>query len=381
MSIGVSHADRLGRVVEAIASNNTAGAEAHVAELFAAIGDQVAPESVGYYVFGAALARRLSPAVAEQANLYLSQFDVPQIRLFDLLATQVPQVALTTVIANRCIARALRGSSHATLIDVGIGTGRQITSLLTLLHDEGQLPERLTLIGIEPAEWCIAVAQQNVSELAAKLGVELDFHAFSSPIEHLDQQAWAALARLCPTRPVINGSFAFHHISDIDGRDVRDDVFLRLRSLDPVALVLSEPDVNHHEPDFSRRFTNSWRHFETTFRVIDGLPITQVDKDALKVNFFGREIADILGNPEGTRSERHETSASWLRRLRATGFEPELEVDLPASGLVIGVAARGDHATLEYRGESLVAVLASKAAKGPFDIEGALARAPRAVGE
>lgn len=89
------------------------------------------------------------------------------------------------------------------------------------------------------------------------------------PIEHLDQNDWAALARYCPTRPIINGSFAFHHISDIDGRDVRDDVFLHLRSR----------------------------------------------------------------NPEDIRSERHESAAT----------------------------ARVDHATLDYRGESLVAVLAGRA--------------------
>ena len=82
------------------------------------------PRAVGYYVFGAALARRLSKDAAEEANLYLNRFDVPQIHLFNLLAHEVPQVGLTTVIANRCIAGAIEGSAHPTVIDVGIGTAQ-----------------------------------------------------------------------------------------------------------------------------------------------------------------------------------------------------------------------------------------------------------------
>lgn len=373
---GRDHAQRLYRIVEAIIAQRCADAERCVAHLFDAIRDDEDPAAVTYSVFGAALARRLSPETAEQANLYLRRFEVPQIRLFNLLAHEVPQVGLTTIIANRCIAKALAEQSEHTIIDIGIGTGRQMTSLLHLMAAQGCLPRRVTMIGIEPSARSLAQAEDNVRSAARELGVELDFHPVCRSVERLDDEDWASLGELCRTRPAINGSFAFHHIADVDGRDVRNDVFLRLRTLNPLALVLSEPNVHHLEPDFGLRFANCWHHFRATFEVIDALPIKeQQDKDALKACFFGREIADILGTPEHMRSERHESSASWLRRLAETGFVPCLDVQLPPPGPVIRATARNGYATLDYDHEPLVAVLAAAPANDRFDALGALARA------
>lgn len=347
-------------VVELIAAGQPAKAAPLLPDLFAAIREDDDPAAVGDYVFGAALARRVCAETADEANLYLRRFEVPQIRLFNLLAHEVPQVGLTTTIANRAIAKALTGQRHATIIDVGIGTGRQITALLALMEDDGCLPERLTVIGIEPSDPSLQQAGAALREAARALGITLELHPVCTAVERLEPRDWARIADLCVTRPVINGSFSFHHIADVAGRDVRNDVLRRLRSLRPLALVLCEPDVHHLEPSFARRFASCWTHFRATFEVIDALPIPrQQDKDALKTAFFGREIADILGNPEGKRSERHESTASWLERLRATGFQPNLDVELPASGPVIEVTRRPGYATLDYLGTPLVAVLAA----------------------
>ncbi len=370
------HAARLRRIAHGIATGANREAERELGELLASVEHDGDPRAIGYCVFAAALARRLSRAAAEEANLYLNRFDVPQIHLFNLLANEVPQVGLTTIMANGCIARAIAGHPHPVVIDVGIGTGRQMTSLLELLRQSGQLPARLTLIGIEPSDWSLDLAEKNVRSAAVDLGIELSFHRFCNVAEGLTRDDWHRLGELCRTRPAINASFALHHVSDVGGRDVRDDVLLRLRSLNPAALVLSEPNVHHLERDFLLRFENCVHHFETTFSVIDALSISQTDKDALKVCFFGREIADILGNAEETRSERHESTTSWLGRLARTGYAPSLEIELPPSGPVIRVTRRDGYATLDSGEEPLVAVLCATPLDAPCDVGGALARAP-----
>jgi hypothetical protein len=362
----------LREVARAIAEGRTRAAEATLRRHLAEVERSPETRGVERYVFGAALARRLSAEAVEEANLYLKQFEVPQIQLFNLLADKVPQVSMTTAIANSCIARAIGEQLHPTVIDVGIGTGRQMVALLDSLCATGRLPKRMTVIGIEPSDFCLRLAEQNLREAAARLGVGLSFHAQRSAVEELTDEDWARLAALCKGRPAINASFALHHVGDVGGSDVRDEVLLRLRSLRPLALVLSEPDVDHLERRFLVRFDNCWRHFATTFVAIDRLTIPKCDQDALKVQFFGREIADILGSPDDTRSERHESASSWLRRLKRTGYEARMNVELPPSGPVIDVCNRGDRASLEFADEPLVAVLCAVPAWGvltpPFTV-------------
>jgi hypothetical protein len=363
-----SEAGPLREVARAIAEGRSADAEATLRQHLAVLERSGAGRAVERYVFAAALARRLSAEAVAEANLYLSHFEVPQIELFNLLADRVPQVAMTTEIANGCIAQAIAHQAHPTLIDVGIGTGRQIVGLLESLHARGQLPNQMRVIGIEPSQLCLGLAHDNLRQAAARLGVALSFHGLRNVAEGLTADDWAQLAALCTDHPAINASFALHHVADIDGRDVRDDVLLRLRSLHPAVLVLAEPDVHHLEHGFLARFDNCWRHFAITFAAIDQLEIPRSDQDALKVRFFGREIADILGNPEDMRSERHERASSWLARLERTGYRTRMNVALPPSGTVINVRNRGDRASLELGDEPLVAVFCAVPLQGSVPI-------------
>lgn len=370
------YADSLHGVAGAIARGATGDAERRLQELLADVERTKDPAALCYYVFGAALARRLSQTVADEANLYLSRFELPQIHLFNILAAEVPQVGLTTIIANRSIAHAIAEQPDPVVIDVGIGTGRQMTDLLALLHATDQLPTRMTLVGIEPSSWSLELAEKNVLTVASKLGVDLSFVGLCNVVERLAQNDWRRVAEICRGRPAINASFALHHVSDVEGRDARDDVLLRLRSLNPSLLVLAEPNVDHLEPDFMRRFENCFHHFSTTFRVVDRLPIGREHKDAIKVFFFGREITDILGGSEGERSERHEIAASWLRRLARTGYGTRVGVDALPSGPLVGVTHRGGHVTLDFETEPLVAVVCAYPVGGAYDVDGALSRAP-----
>ena len=165
-------------------------------------------------------------------------------------------------------------------------------------------------------------------------------------------------------------------MADLDGRDVRDDVLRRLRWLGPRLLVLSEPNLHSHERDFYTRFRLCFSHFEVVFAAIDALPVQDRDKNALKVCFFGREIVDMLGRPEGRRTERHESTSSWLRRLDASGWEARFDASVPArSDSGVEVRARGTHASIEFGGEPIISVLCAT----PRDGE-ALREAPEGVG-
>lgn len=340
------------------------GADAALRRLMARLQAHADPRCTGLFVFASALAQRLAGSASEEANLYLRRFEVPQIQLFNLLGRHVPMAGMATRIANDTMAQAIAGQEHPTVIDVGIGTGRQIAVLLGDLAAAGRLPRCLTVIGIEPSAPALDEARSSLSATAARLGVGLQFHAYAASAEALSDADWQGIAAACSTRPVINASFALHHIADdAQGDELRSAVLRRLHRLDPRCFVLSEPDVDHLEPRFLQRFRNCYAHFAAVFGVLDSLPLAQADRDALKVGFFGREIADILGTPEPLRSERHEAAAAWLKRLSATGFSVQrATTQMPLSGHVgVTAALRDERVVIQAGNEPVVSIFVAVA--------------------
>jgi len=356
-------------VVSLIADGQTEAAERALRIVLENVGDDRGPAAVETLIFGAALARRLSPRAVETANLYLTNYDVPQIRLFNLLARHVPTVFLASEVANELLVRACAEQAHPILIDVGIGTGRQMVAVLEALAAHDRRPSAITIIGIEPAKSALDLAAAQIADVATKHGLAVQFIPILGTAESLSADEWNKLARES-TGAIINASFALHHIADVDGKDARTRVLRCLRGLSPSLIVLSEPNSNHHEPAFAKRYANCRHHFSTAFRVIDAQPIDAADRDALKVCFFGREIADILGNTEDQRSERHELTSSWRTRLWEAGFVslPAAALPSPAGRGSVDVVPTDGAVGLAFEGELMVSVLcAGPGAEAPTE--------------
>lgn len=334
------------------------GVEPELAALLSTLAAHEDPRCVGLYVFAGALAKRLTGDTQAQANLYRSQFEAPQIHLFNLLGRAVPFVGLATRIANDAIMQAMRGHRRPTLIAVGIGTGRQTGLLIESLAAAARLPRSLTVIGVEPSASALEEAREYIEATAARLDAEVSFYGVLGTAESLSTTDWRRIRLACTSRPVVNASFALHHIADDAQRqDQRGHVLGQLHALSPELLVLVEPDVDHLEPRFHARFRNCMQHFGAVFRTLDQLPLAQADRDALKVGFFGREIGDILGSVEAQRSERHEASSSWLARLHAAGFDAGFTGALPASGHdAVCLSHHGRHVSLDAGVEPVVAI-------------------------
>ncbi|WP_248928503.1 GRAS family protein [Paenibacillus hamazuiensis] len=311
------------------------------------------------YLFAAALMKRLDKTSGDQMNLYLKQYDVPQITLFNLLAEKFPLMTHVTSAANARLARFVRAGESLRFLEIGIGTGRQIVHLLHQLAEQEKLPSSIVLYAVEPNEHCLREAEENVTDTAGRLGVALDFQPLATEIERLPDSEWARVESRSG-RLLVNASFALHHIRDSgDGLSAKDEVLSRIRRLQPSALVLCEPDSNHQTGDTIHRFYNCWRHFSAVFEFIDSLPLRTEESRALKI-FFGREIEDIVAAPEGVRCERHESTGSWISRLQKAGFIPGMTdgasfLRKPRNGM--SLSADSWHLGLGYGSTNLVSVI------------------------
>lgn len=331
------------------------------------------PEDLLYFLLAAGLSKRLDGPTYDEINLYLRPYDVPQIRLFNLLAERVPTMALGTFLANKMVVRALREHRAPALVDFGTGTGRQMLSLLKMLAEGPKIPERLALVLTEPDPVSLRSALSRVAALASELPFALELRGVPKLAEEMDESDWASLRGLGDTL-VVNESFTLHHVSDavdaydddgaheINSADGIDAVLRRIRSLDPELFVATEPDVDHFEMNLCARLRNCHDHFRSMFAQIDQVSIAENDRAAIKVCFFGREMEDILGAPDHTRAERHERHERWLERMRRAGLVPiDLrDLTLPAPEVAgVELFTRDGHLSLGFQGDPLLAVLAA----------------------
>ncbi|HET6229672.1 MAG TPA: GRAS family protein [Longimicrobiaceae bacterium] len=333
------------------------------------------PEDVQYYIFASALSRRLAWERSGEINLYLQQFQRSQISLFNLVAQHLPTVGLAGRAANDVLAQLLGGRGEITLLDLGIGTGRQETALLRQLAIEGRLPERLNVIAVEPDAGSLAIAEADIQAMAEEIGLPLRFLPVPKLVEDLAPEDWGAFA-WTGAPLVVNAAFALHHVRNTETAPARDQLFHWLRGIDAEAVVLSEPSSDHLTDDFRQRFLNCWHHFGQTFRLIDSLELPAADAGAMKT-FFAREIEDILGNPDERRYERHQPAEAWVSQLRDAGFTPAPDLSFAAGGDFDGVrmVAREGYVGLDYQEETLVAILCATAVPTGADLAPVEARA------
>jgi hypothetical protein len=308
-----------------------------------------ASEAMAAHLFTSALARRLRSRGAEDpsapSSLYLAPFRVPQLRLFELATRVLPSVGAAVNAATDTLIRECAAARSFTLIDVGVGDGRQAAQVVRGLAARRDRPRRVTIVGIEPSAESLAEARRALARVAYETGVEVAFVGVHGAIESLSDRDWRRIDAVGPGA-VINASFALHSVQPRADVDTRDVVLRRLRLLEPAVLVVTEADVDHAEPDIGRRFRNCWAHFAQTFALLDDLDVSPSEGGALKVHFLGREIEDILATPEGARCVRHERLDAWEARFTRTGFAVEqsarvVHEGVSLTGVLVGRPAEG----------------------------------------
>lgn len=249
-------------------------------------------------------------------NIYLKKYEIPQIQLFDLLIKEFPFVKISQQIVNGAIINLMRDSEEMVLVDIGIGQATQIANLVELSGDLKQL-KKLQIVGVEPSERALMHAKRTMENLNEKTNFEIEFLGINDFIENIDLKKHVN----SQGKIIVNASLALHHIQL---SEKRFEVLKMIKSLNPLALFMVEPNVDHFEPNFYRRFQNCYQHFYAVFQVIDKLNLSEDDKNAFKL-FYGREIDDIIGKHESTRFEKHEPAYRWIEKLEQSGFQAKTD--------------------------------------------------------
>lgn len=261
-----------------------------------------------------ALRHLIGPSEIDE-HIYLKQYEITQIELFNILIKEFPFVKWGHELANNLISNKLKKSEKAVIIDIGIGQGIQVKNLLYKLEKENNLKE-VVIIGVEPFKEALDTASKIIAEVQEDVSFSIKFEPLNIFVEQLNSTELKELISKYDGEIYINACLALHHILTLKDRI---KVLKALRSIRPNGIVLIEPNSDHFEPEFVRRFQNCYQHFYHIFQVIDELPSDSKQKNGLKL-FFGREIEDILGKSNEERYEKHEPAFRWIEKLISCKF-------------------------------------------------------------
>lgn len=307
-------------IISEIQHNNLADARKQVDEYFDRLEDiSHQPERFHTQLFLEALDSRLNNGSAV-TNLYLVPDAGQQIRMFNFMAQKFPVVRRAQDITNAIYLDNIQREKRFVLLDIGIGTGQQAGTLIEQLVAREATVEEVFVIGIEPSADSMAKAAARFGELSQRHGIGIDFTGIQKTAEQLDEQDWDRIGRCINEargKLLLNASFALHHTPS---NGFRQNLFNRLKSLQPEVFVIIEPYGNYLPDDLMVRFRNAWHHYGLTFLAIDTIDASDEEKNTVKRVFFGRELLDVLG--EGNRIEQYETSEMWLEKLVDAGFRP-----------------------------------------------------------
>lgn len=363
--------DQLGEAAAALAVGERRLARRIVMAVEAEARTDGAPRERIAALFARALRARLDGDLSGAGNLYdLGAGPAEMLAAFRALVTDTPIVRFGHLGANQAILRASAGLSAVTLVDVGVGHGMQWIDLLDQLAARPGDPPQVTLVGVEvpaPGEDTaaqFAAVEAHLGAHAAARGVPFRFRGIAGLIEDV-----VDFGITSGEATIVNASFALHHVPDgdavTDPARSRDAVLARIGALRPRALVLAEPNVEHHALGFAERVAESIHHYGLVFEILDELEVAAGPRSIIEQAFFGREIVNIVCGEGPARQERHERLSSWQRRLARLGFAP-----LPASGASVRIAERlgapwpfavEEHdgaTTLVWKGETMSAVTA-----------------------
>ncbi len=307
-------------------------------------------------LFLKALKKHIGPGSIDE-HIYLKKYSLPQITLFDIIIKQFPFVKNSHEITNNLLYQKMRETESAVLMDIGIGRGIQTLSLIEMFKPSDKL-RTLKVVGIEPFTEAIELTEKILTEKAKQLHFELEFIGINALIEAYNFTKIKELVK--PDEPIfINTSLTLHHIKE---KEERKRVLSELRTLNPKALLLTEPNVNHYDNNFHKRFQNSYQHFFHVFSVIDKLDVDANAKSSLKL-FFGREIEDIIGKKDKDRYERHDLATNWVDMLTEANYTMETNYTPEFTPTKCGVII--EHVPEKYLGfrheeETVLAVIYAK---------------------
>jgi hypothetical protein len=293
-------------------------------------------------------------------NTYLKEFEIPQILLFDLLTKKFPLVTACQQIAEKVFLEKASGYSEICILDIGIGRGFQMMSLLEALQKVESI-QKVTLIGVEISNDALNFTLSQLQERKNNFKFELQYHMMNSPVELITYDMIKAQISTHCDCLFVNASLTLHHIQQ---KNSRLNLFSILKNLNPQLMILIEPDADTMNDDYGQRLLNAAQHFSALYNYVNTLDcMNKEEADHLK-SFFANDFFDPVVLPDSHRFERLQTSTQWIDLLSSVGLKPlhfeQKKYNIQIPNIDCKIMKQG-YFNFSYFGTPLISVMALSA--------------------
>ena len=270
-----------------------------------------------------ALQYRFSQDHKESAqNTYLKDFEIPQIKLFDILANHFPLVLESQQMAHACLLNEIKDCKHLCILDLGIGRSVQMQRLLRLLNEVPTI-QKVTLIGVDIMEQALVHSAQLLTHEKSNFRYAFDFHLLQGVVEKMDFETVLSMIPADHDFVYINASLTLHHVQQ---GEERDTLFRNCKRLSPDLMTLIEPNTSTFTDDFNLRIERAIEHFYALYDYTNKLPLREEEIRSLKT-FFGNDFFDPIAHADEARYEKLERGEEWISRASLAGFMPFVDKD------------------------------------------------------
>lgn len=264
--------------------------------------------------FSTALMTLLDPASQEIQELSFTA--LPLEECVEIFLKSFSILSLAGEIVNQKIFKQFSAEPVLTLLVSGAGT--QILSLLEKYSQQPSCLKKIRVILTGKPKRKIRREGEAIGKKCNEMGIKSEFHLYNDNLDRLTEPDWTSIKKIIAPPLIFLASLTLHHISNDEF--TRQEMFRKIKTLNPASFFLVEPDVDHVEYDLFTRIKNCWDHFMALFRFIDNLTgCGRKEKLAMK-EIFKYEILDIMSQSPSVIKEGHNSHDLWVARARKAGF-------------------------------------------------------------
>ncbi|XP_061996028.1 scarecrow-like protein 8 [Rosa rugosa] len=238
----------------------------------------------------------------------------------------IPCFRLGFIAANLAILEATLADQSTTnkvhVIDFDIGQGFQYRHLL---HELSTRPNgkssvvKITTVPDNGGEDRLRSVRQNLSQMAKKLGVGLEFNVVSQKLSELNRESLGCE----PDEPIaVNFAFKLYSMPDesVSTDNPRDELLRRVKGLAPRVVTLVEQELNTNTAPFMARVNESCAYYGALMDSVEA--VANDHQDRVKAEeALSRKLANSVACEGRDRVERCEVFGKWRARMGMAGFE------------------------------------------------------------
>ncbi|GLJ20620.1 hypothetical protein SUGI_0375580 [Cryptomeria japonica] len=305
------------------------------------------------YYFSEALQERIERQISSEPNK--AKQITPDYYLLALCTTVSPYAKVLQFTGVQAILDAVRGEKRIHVIDMGIRTGCQWTTLIQSLSHKISSSSvrhlRMTAVGVNSD--VLEDSGKRLTEFAKTMEIRFSYRSVRiSNMEEIHEGLFNVKA----------GEFVAVYAPIVFGRLLYDPILLGntvnvIMKLKPHILVVSEVEAQHNSPSFPNRFIEALFYYSAYFDCLEAVRHDRNDLKRVKYEevCLQNEIRNIIACEGESRWARHIMMDRWRCFFRMVGFI-EMRFSYRAwyqARLLLNEYNHGDNFTIEPNGSAM----------------------------